>query len=172
MPRTVFTGLLFSLLTIFLVAGCGEENGDDGYYVKFKIGDEQKEFRYGFQSIQNDVAMGCAVGPESTLIYGFAEARVTNTSGAPKNGIGIIIASNVADTYNDDNSNVFCSINSNAYSVSNFQIIVNKIGAVGDTIEGTFTVSWVSNKETGSVSSISEGSFRVLHIGTNELSFL
>lgn len=155
----IITAICIASLSIFVFTGCPTATTDT-YYIKFKLDGVDKNFDKGYTNYESN-PFGNERGPATIL---FATPDDETGAEEPNNYIRIYFYGLDTDTYPATLPDVLLTLRiggGDSAIDTDDTLQVTRYGAVGGTIEGTFSGS-LSND-----SIITEGEFRVLRVPDN-----
>ena len=166
MKRFIFiiTAICIASLSIFLFTGCPTATTDT-YYVKFKLDGVSLNFDKGFTNYESK-PFGNEMTGSLTSFFATPDDETGETE--PNTYIWVDFDGFSTDTYPitfpDSDLYLYLQIEGSGANNSDVTMQVTVYGAVGETIEGTFSGSLDDG------STISEGEFRVIRIPDNTFS--
>ena len=156
----------FLLFTSFLLGSCGEDKDTD-FYVRFAVDSFSNDWRFGAEGFADELPFGAYdEGTEYKLII-FGSAKAASSTGA-WTALRIAYNGPIPGTSSSQFSIMYWENGSLFEDELSGQVTVSNLGAVGSSIEGSFSLV-MSNSSLMEVKSLTDGSFCVLRVDSDTI---
>jgi hypothetical protein len=165
MRKWLFIALCVAVIaTIGVLVSCTSDGA--AYYVRFKADGQDFELTKGFTDIASGDAVA-VIGEETYLaLTGTTDTFDTSVIGDDEtevqNVVFIVLLGTTTGTYDEEGEIdlAFVIIDSVEYNINALSVTVTVVGAVGSTVEGTFTAT-ITPEGGGDSIEITEGEFKL-----------
>ena len=153
-------------ISIFMVvSSCETDSNGDSYYISFDIGDEVSKFTLGLTEVEEH-AWVSEINEQPTVdLYFFATPTVETGLTEPDNYMWFIIRNiDAGETGSYSTVDVYYGQDGIYYFDTQASVDINIYGAVGETLEGTFSATVTDG---GPSIEITNGKFRTIRTADN-----